>query len=77
MVEGGANVINELLNTRYDDSNDFIVDSLIVTIGPTFLGQKGVEVSPASGVKLKDITWWTGCQDSVLCARLNEFHVTV
>lgn len=64
MIEGGARVINELL-TRND-----IVDSLVITIGSTFLGENGVQVSPPTSVELKDINWWKGTADSVLCARL-------
>lgn len=64
MIEGGANVINQLL-VQPD-----LVSSLIVTVGPVYLGSKGVEVSPASKCQLTDVTWWTGTQDSVLCARL-------
>lgn len=63
MVEGGAIVINELLKLP-------LVDSVVVTIGPVFLGNQGVEVSPTTGVKLKDVKWWSGVQDSVMAARL-------
>ncbi|CAI4270407.1 CQS_1a_G0003450.mRNA.1.CDS.1 [Saccharomyces cerevisiae] len=63
MVEGGANVINQLL-LRND-----IVNSLIITIGSTFLGNSGTEVSPPQTVNLKNISWWKGTTDVVLCAR--------
>lgn len=63
MVEGGAVVINQLLVSQ-------LVDSVVITIGPIFLGSQGTEVSPAQTVKLKDITWWSGIQDSVMAARL-------
>ena len=62
MVEGGARVINNLLEKS--------VDSVIITVAPVFLGQQGVQVSPKRGVPLTDVSWWTGVQDSVLCARL-------
>ena len=62
MVEGGARVINNLLEKS--------VDSVIITVAPVFLGQQGVQVSPKRGVALTDVSWWTGVQDSVLCARL-------
>ncbi|KAK6455451.1 5-amino-6-uracil reductase [Scheffersomyces xylosifermentans] len=65
MIEGGAVIINELLSYGADN---YIIDSLIVTIGPVFLGNQGVEVSPTSHVDLEDVKWWTGQQDSVLCA---------
>ncbi|AJP83293.1 BAH_G0003450.mRNA.1.CDS.1 [Saccharomyces cerevisiae] len=66
MVEGGANVINQLL-LRSD-----IVNSLIITIGSTFLGSSGTEVSPPQTVNLKDMSWWKGITDVVLCARLAD-----
>ncbi|SCW00631.1 LAFE_0C08482g1_1 [Lachancea fermentati] len=65
MVEGGAIVINDLLN-RPD-----VVDSLIVTIGATYLGKNGVEVSPLNGdFELKNVTWWRGTRDAIMCANL-------
>jgi len=64
MIEGGASIINDLL--IYNE----VVDSLIITIGPVFLGKDGVEVSPSKHADLIDIKWWQGIQDSVLCARL-------
>ena len=67
MIEGGAKVINDLLINR-----DNLVDSLIITVAPVFLGKNGVDVSPNHQVNLKDMTWWTGVQDSVLAARLQS-----
>lgn len=64
MIEGGAAVINELL-LRPD-----LVDSLIITIGSTFLGKAGVEVSPLRTVQLQDTEWWKGETDAVVAARL-------
>ncbi|CAK7915425.1 2,5-diamino-6-ribosylamino-4(3H)-pyrimidinone 5'-phosphate reductase [[Candida] anglica] len=62
MIEGGATIINDLLmHTEF-------VDSLIITIGPVFLGKSGVEVSPSASVNFKNVKWWTGVQDSVMCA---------
>lgn len=63
MVEGGAVVINQLLQSS-------LVDSVVVTVGPVFLGKNGVEVSPRLGVKLQDVKWWNGVQDAVMAARL-------
>ncbi|CAK9436830.1 uncharacterized protein LODBEIA_P13520 [Lodderomyces beijingensis] len=65
MVEGGAMVINELLC-----SSSAIVDSLIVTVAPVFLGQRGVLVSPREQVELRNVDWWKGIVDSVMCARI-------
>ncbi|AAS52721.1 AER037Cp [Eremothecium gossypii ATCC 10895] len=64
MVEGGAEVLNQLL-LRPD-----IVDSLVITIGSKFLGSLGVAVSPAEEVNLEHVNWWHGTSDSVLCGRL-------
>lgn len=66
MIEGGAQVINTLL-LKPD-----LVDSLIVTIGPTYLGSNGVEVSPKRSLDLKNINWWKGIHDTVLCATLSK-----
>lgn len=64
MVEGGATIINELLLNRD------LVDSLIITVAPVFLGKEGVEVSPSKEVRLQNISWWSGIQDSVMCAHI-------
>ena len=73
MVEGGATVINDLI------SQPDIIDSVIVTIAPTWLGQGGVAVSPASKIEdgrrvnsayLTDTAWRQFGQDAVLCGKL-------
>ncbi|CCE61161.1 hypothetical protein TPHA_0A00760 [Tetrapisispora phaffii CBS 4417] len=66
MVEGGGNVINQLL-LRHD-----LVNSLIITIGSVYLGENGVSVSPSSNVQLSDVKWWVGTTDSVLSCRLKN-----
>lgn len=66
MIEGGAQVINDLLS---ESANS--IDSLIITIGPVFLGNQGVEVAPTRALTLNEVKWWTGTQDSVLCAKPN------
>lgn len=70
MVEGGARVINDLLVLgKYD--------SLIITVGPVFLGDKGVAVAPQKAEDdLQMVSWWTGIQDSVLMAKRswNQLH---
>lgn len=70
MIEGGAKIINELLNYEVDSIP--IVDSVIITIGPVFLGNDGVSVSPLEPTKLKDVKWWVGVQDSVICATIEH-----
>lgn len=69
MVEGGARIINDLLIS----SN--LVDSLIVTIGPVYLGDNAVPVAPLSNVSLENVSWWTGIQDSVLAANLSSTNI--
>jgi 2,5-diamino-6-(ribosylamino)-4(3H)-pyrimidinone 5'-phosphate reductase len=71
MVEGGARVINRLL------LEPELVASLIVTIGPIYLGAAGVEVSPARRCRLQSVQWWSGTQDSVLAAHLEGYPVQV
>lgn len=66
MIEGGASVINSLLLCKD------LVDSIIITVGPVFLGKEGVEVSPMAQVELKETKWWIGEKDSVLAARITE-----
>ncbi|KAL2872290.1 RibD family protein [Aspergillus lucknowensis] len=76
MIEGGALVINSLLEPRFQS----LVDSVIVTIAPTWLGQGGVVVSPQrrfdeSGTaiaasRLKDVKWHPFGEDVVLCGRI-------
>lgn len=76
MVEGGAKVINGLLDEASylltkDESSTPLIASVIVTVGPVFLGSQGVCVSPiTSQPKLKQVRWWTGTRDAVVCGRL-------
>lgn len=75
MVEGGGAVINALLSPRYFH----LLDSVIVTVAPTWLGQGGVQVCPEArmderGVRipvarLKDVKWVPLGEDVVLCGR--------
>lgn len=64
MIEGGATLINKLL------LRPNLINALIITIGATYLGQNGVEVSPIEPVKLTDIAWWHGTCDSVICSKI-------
>ncbi len=76
MIEGGGAVINSLLETTYHA----LVDSVIVTIAPTWLGQGGVLVSPprqfdknghpVSAARLKGVSWLPLGEDVVLCGKL-------
>ncbi|KAF3915869.1 hypothetical protein AA313_de0202058 [Arthrobotrys entomopaga] len=73
MVEGGGSVINSLLE---DEGSRGLVDSVIVTIAPTWLGKGGVVVSPerkGDGYvppRLKEVKWVPMGEDVVLCGRL-------
>ncbi|KAK2066988.1 hypothetical protein P8C59_000762 [Phyllachora maydis] len=78
MIEGGGQVINSLL----DGPDNGLVDSVIVTIAPTWLGQGGVVVSPARvfdaegkpkpAVRLEDVEWIPLGEDVVLCGRIQR-----
>lgn len=78
MVEGGGEVINSLLVP----AGNAFVDSVIVTIAPTWLGQGGVVVSPprttdesglpAPPVRLTDVAWCPLGEDVVLCGRIQR-----
>jgi 2,5-diamino-6-(ribosylamino)-4(3H)-pyrimidinone 5'-phosphate reductase len=76
MIEGGGHIINSLL----EDRDSGLIDSVIVTIAPTWLGQGGVVVSPARkldergnpipAVRLKDVEWIPLGDDAVLCGKI-------
>lgn len=73
MIEGGGAVINSLLSPP----NVSLIDSVIVTIAPTWLGQGGVMVSPPRPeghtlpmARLKQTVWRQLGDDCVLCGVL-------
>ncbi|KAF2665226.1 riboflavin biosynthesis protein RibD domain-containing protein [Microthyrium microscopicum] len=75
MIEGGGRVINSLLKPE----NKALVDCVIVTIAPTWLGTGGVVVSPdrqfhngqvLPAPRLRDTIWHPLGEDVVLCGRL-------
>lgn len=76
MVEGGGHIINSLL----DPAHHGLVDSVIVTIAPTWLGQGGTVVcpdrvlgsggSPVPAARLSDVSWHPFGEDVVMCGRL-------
>ncbi|OQD76319.1 hypothetical protein PENDEC_c004G04690 [Penicillium decumbens] len=76
MIEGGAQLINSLL----EPSNMSLIDRVIVTIAPTWLGQGGVVVSPArrfdsegnatSAARLTNVKWYPFGEDVVLCGQI-------
>ncbi|KAE8144443.1 dihydrofolate reductase-like domain-containing protein [Aspergillus avenaceus] len=77
MIEGGGTIINSLLGP---DSAP-LVDSVIVTIAPTWLGQGGVVVSPPrrmdgsghpiAASRLTGVQWYPFGEDVVLCGRIS------
>lgn len=76
MIEGGGQIINSLLGSPDNE----LIDSVIVTIAPTWLGQGGVVVSPprAAGVdgkpfapiRLTGTSWYPLGEDVVLCGKI-------
>ncbi|KAK3115380.1 2,5-diamino-6-(ribosylamino)-4(3H)-pyrimidinone 5'-phosphate reductase [Teratosphaeriaceae sp. CCFEE 6253] len=73
MIEGGATIIATLLGMPE------LVDSVIVTIAPTWLGEGGVSITPAARVSgtdrlnsatLTKTAWRQFGPDAVLCGRL-------
>jgi len=76
MVGGGGAVVNEMLRTE----NAEMVDSVIVTVAPVWLGQGGVVVSPprrkdgndepVAALRLKEAKWQQMGEDVVLCGKV-------
>lgn len=76
MIEGGGKIINSLLSA----SNNELVDSVIITIAPTWLGQGGVVVSPPrdpgpdgepfAPIRLTGTSWYPLGEDVVLCGKI-------
>ncbi|KAI1105867.1 dihydrofolate reductase [Jackrogersella minutella] len=76
MVEGGGEVINSLLSHE----NAQLINSVIVTLAPTWLGQGSVFVSPprnatpdskpSAVARLMDTTWTPLGEDVVLCGKI-------
>jgi 2,5-diamino-6-(ribosylamino)-4(3H)-pyrimidinone 5'-phosphate reductase len=75
MIEGGGFVINDLLGPGPAYS---LIDSIIVTIAPTWLGKGGVQVCPDGGserlpmTRLQEVKWVPLGEDVVLCGRPNR-----
>ncbi|KAL8694637.1 MAG: hypothetical protein Q9218_000732 [Villophora microphyllina] len=78
MVEGGGYVVNEFLSSEHSN----YVSSVIVTVAPTYLGQGGVQISPAPqrdqggrprpAVRFHDVRWQGLGEDAVMCGRVPE-----
>ncbi|ETI22255.1 hypothetical protein G647_06328 [Cladophialophora carrionii CBS 160.54] len=80
MVEGGGIVLSELLRMH----RSHLIDSVILTIAPTFFGKAGVMVSPEPAfdqggrpiaTRLRNVRWQPmGEADVVMCGRMNFDH---
>ena len=78
MIEGGGMVINDLLQPE----NANFINSVIVTVAPTYLGKGGVSVSPAPvhdhtgrpqpAVKFQNVKWQPLGEDVVMCGKLQK-----
>ncbi|GBF64415.1 2,5-diamino-6-ribosylamino-4(3H)-pyrimidinone 5'-phosphate reductase [Trichophyton mentagrophytes] len=76
MIEGGGVVLSELLNPEYVD----FVDSVIVTVAPTYVGRNGVSASPDSkqdelGNPINALTphtikWQPLGKDVIMCGKI-------
>ena len=76
MIEGGGRVINDLLQPE----NARLINSVIVTIAPTYLGKGGIGVSPnprhdlagrpQAAIKFQDVKWQPLGEDVVMCGKL-------
>jgi len=81
MIEGGGMVINDLLQPE----NANLIDSVIVTVAPTYLGRGGVGVSPAArhdhtgrpapAVRFQNVKWQPLGDDVVMCGKLSTPQV--
>ncbi|KAI4212737.1 MAG: hypothetical protein LQ351_004630 [Letrouitia transgressa] len=79
MVEGGGTIINDLFRPQ----NAGVINSVVVTIAPTYLGSGGVTVCPtrkqdASGrpqpaLRFQNVKWQSLGEDIVMCGRLPPF----
>lgn len=76
MIEGGGGVISELLDCDHSD----LIDSLVITIAPTYLGKGGVMVSPAPAkdengvpkqvVRPREVRWQPMGEDVIMCGKI-------
>ena len=69
-------MINDLLQPEHSH----LINSVVVTVAPTYLGQGGVGVSPSSkrdevgrpvpAVRFQDVKWQSMDEDAVMCGRM-------
>lgn len=82
MIEGGGTVLSELLNPEYTN----FVDSIIVTVAPTYLGSGGVSVSPDSkldtegnpnaALNPREVKWTPLGQNVIMCGKIRPQETT-
>ncbi|KAM5446279.1 putative 2,5-diamino-6-(ribosylamino)-4(3H)-pyrimidinone 5'-phosphate reductase [Microsporum audouinii] len=82
MIEGGGVVLSELLNPEYVD----FIDSVIVTVAPTYVGRGGVSASPDSkqdgegkpinALTPYDIKWQPLGKDVIMCGKIKVARPT-
>ena len=78
MIEGGGKVINDLLHTDHAH----LINSVVVTVAPTYLGRGGVLVSPAPKhdatgrpqpvLRFRNVKWQPLGEDVVMCANVQQ-----
>jgi 2,5-diamino-6-(ribosylamino)-4(3H)-pyrimidinone 5'-phosphate reductase len=76
MIEGGGTVLSELLNPEYTS----FIDSIVVTVAPTYLGRGGVNVSPDSkqdpggapnaALNPREVKWMPLGQNVIMCGKI-------
>ena len=76
MIEGGGMVINDLLQPE----NAGFINSVVVTVAPTYLGKGGVGVHPAPRhdptgrpqpvMRFDDVRWIPMGEDAVMCGKM-------
>ena len=76
MVEGGGNLINSILSDHAD-----LVDAIVVTVAPVYLGKGGAQVCPArhhaheAAVRFCNVKWLPMDTDVVICGRIDRSHL--
>lgn len=80
MIEGGGTVLSELLNPEYTN----FIDSIIVTVAPTYLGSGGVSVSPDSkldtegnpnaALNPREVKWTPLGQNVIMCGKIRPIE---
>lgn len=82
MIEGGGSVLSELLNPEYSN----FINSIIVTVAPTYLGHGGVGVSPQSkldaegkpnaALNPRDVKWTPLGQNVIMCGKIRPEDIS-